>query len=193
MATTLDINIVSKKFIDIKDIFNILNTTFNLNIKTESIEILDDWEYSNVINIEKMEDVFNYVEENKIAIIYFKIYDKWSAGCFLEKVQDGYLIAPWINTLNLEYLDCEIVNEKTDSFYNEVINIILGQVKKYDISIAAIGVETIFEYEKDIRKVVNGSYNINTWIIKKSPIRNLNKYTTNNYEELEITVFKRFE
>lgn len=189
MGATIDLNIVSKKSIRIEEIIKLLTNKFKLNIEINNIDIMDNWEYENLINVSEINKVQKYVEESKIANIEFMILDKCKAGCQLEKIESVYVTNVWIDTTNFGYLDCDIINDENKSFYEKVINLVLDSVKEYDIVISSLGVETIFEYSDDISEVIDESENVIVWIINGNYPKYINNYYLRENAELDTGIF----
>ncbi|MFT8349932.1 hypothetical protein [Clostridium saccharoperbutylacetonicum] len=67
MAAVMEINILSEKFIEVKELFNILNGKFNLEMKVNNAEVMDNWEYENIIKLSNQENISEYIKNNKIV------------------------------------------------------------------------------------------------------------------------------
>ncbi|HDK7166224.1 TPA: hypothetical protein PTV44_000027 [Clostridium botulinum] len=107
-------------------------------------------------------------------------------GVNIEKV---YVTNVWIDTINFGYLDCDIMNDENRFFYYKVINLVLDSVKKYDIAISSLGVETIFEYSNDICEVIDESENVIVWIIIENYPKIINNYYLKENVELNTGIF----
>lgn len=189
MGATIDLNIVSKKNIKIEEIIKLLTNKLKLNIEINNIDIMDNWEYENLINVSEINKVQKYVEESKIANIEFMVLDKCKAGCQLEKIENVYITNVWIDTANFDYLDCDIINDENKSFYDRVIKLVLDLAKDYDIVISSLGVETIFEYSDDISEVIDESENVIVWIITENYPKHINNYHLIENVELDMGIF----
>jgi hypothetical protein len=189
MGATVDLNLVSKKNINLEKIINLLTGKFELNVKINNIDIMDNWEYDNVINILEIDKAEKYIEESKIANIELRISDKWNAGCQIEKIGNIYVTNIWIDTAKINCLDCDIINEENNFFYEEVTNLVLDSVKEYDIVISSLGVETTFEYNEDIYEIINTSQNVIIWIITGNYPENINNYYLQEQCKLDVGIF----
>ncbi|WP_459477380.1 hypothetical protein [Clostridium saccharoperbutylacetonicum] len=189
MGATIDLNIVSKNNMKIEEIIKLLTNKFKLNIRINNIDVMDNWEYENLINVSEINKVQKYVEEFKIANVEFTVVDKCKAGCQLEKIENVYVTNVWIDTTNFNYLDCDIINDENKSFYNRVINLVLDFTKDYDIVISSLGVETIFEYSDNIYDVINESENVIVWIITKYYQKYINNYYLRKNDKLNAGIF----
>lgn len=81
MVLVMEINILSKKFIKIKELFDILKDKFNLKMRVNNVEVMDNWEYENIIKLFNKDNILEYIENYKIINIEFFIYDKYIVGC----------------------------------------------------------------------------------------------------------------
>lgn len=176
MAAVMEINILSEKLIKIKELFDILSKKYNLEMKVNNAEAMDNWEYENIIKLSNQDNILEYIENNKIVIFELSIYDKYRAGCQIEKIDDVYLMCLWIDTFNLEYLDSNMLNEENKRIYESITNEVIKWIDKYKIIITSIGIETMFVYNKDINKIINKSSSVTRWIIPNMYKQNINKY-----------------
>lgn len=191
MASVMEINILSKKFIKIKELFDILKDKFNLKMRVNNVEAMDNWEYENIIKLSNKDNILEYIENHKIINIEFSIYDKHIAGCQIEKLDDVYLICLWINTLNLKYLDSDTINEKNNFIYELITNEVIKSIDKYRIIITSIGIETMFVYDKDINKIINKSTNVIRWIMPNTCKKDISKYYLEQKYEAYAGVYTR--
>lgn len=67
MAAVVEVNIVSEISIEVKELFNILSGEFNLEIKINNIEAMDNWEYENIIKLSNKDNISEYIENKKIV------------------------------------------------------------------------------------------------------------------------------
>lgn len=191
MAAVMDLNILCKKNVQFEELFDILKNEFNLDIKVDNIEVMDNWKYENVINISYVNNIYHYIEANKIGSIELNILSKWRAGCQLQKINDVYLINMWINTKDLDYLDSYTINEENEYIYEFITSTIIKLVNKYNIILASIGVETMFTYNEEINEIINKSENITRWIIPNMYEKNINKCYLKEYYKPDVGVFTR--
>lgn len=187
----MDLNILCKKNIQPQELFDILMDEFNLDVKVENIDVMDNWQYENLINLSDIDSISSYIEVNKIVNIELCISSKWIAGCQLEKINDVYLINPWINTLNLDYVDSYTINKENEYLYELLTSTIIKIIKKYNIILTSIGVETMFKYDEDINEIINKSENVIRWIIPNMYEKNIDKYYLKKYHKLDVGVYTR--
>ena len=112
MGAILDINVISKKYINPSYIKYLLESEFKLSIKIQEIEIIDNWEFSNSKKILNIEDVEDYILNNKIANIISVINGKYSSGIQIEKIKNIYSFSFWVDTEYIPCLDSDTINNK---------------------------------------------------------------------------------
>lgn len=190
MGATLDLNIASTKSINIKEIFILMEKNFNVKISVNKIEIIDDWEYSKTVNELDIDNVYQYIEDGKIANIYLNANNKFKMGCQLEKENGDYLANLWIDTEKLQYLDTNRIMAENEQIYNKLIDIILALSKVYEIIISSVGVESILEYSQELKDVIKESENINMWFINNKDINYIKGYCMEKLTD-EVNVFKK--
>lgn len=164
MGAILDINVISKKYINPSYIKYLLESEFKLSIKIQEIEIIDNWEFSNSKKILNIEDVEDYILNNKIANIISVINGKYSSGIQIEKIKNIYSFSFWVDTEYIPCLDSDTINNKNKFFYNLIKEKIVQLKNTYEISIASIGLETIFKYDENIKKIIKESTNISMFL-----------------------------
>ncbi|WP_252250327.1 hypothetical protein [Clostridium sp. ZBS13] len=191
MAAVMEINILSEKFIEVKELFDILNGKFNLEMKVNNAEVMDNWEYENIIKLSNQDNISEYIKNNKIVNFELSIYNKCSAGCQVEKIDDVYLMCLWIDTLHLEYLDSHMINEENEKIYESITNEVIKSIDKYKIIITSIGIETMFVYDKDVNKIINKSASVIKWIVPNMYEQNINKYYLEEKYEPYVGVYTR--
>lgn len=193
MGATIDLNIISKVNLKVEKIIQLMSQKFKFNIEIANIEIIDDWEYQNMVKVLDISKIQRYVEEHKIANIEFIISGKYRAGCQIEKIDAGYETCIWIDTVNISYLDCDAINDGNSFFYSELINLILASVKEYEIIVASIGVETAVEYSENILDMVNKSNNVIVWLITGKYPKILNNFDLSESVEWNVGIFIKKE
>lgn len=190
MGATLDLNIVSTKNINLNKILILIEKSFNIKIGVNEIEIIDDWEYSNVIYELEIDNVCKYIEVGKIANIQLNANNKFKMGCQIEKVNGIYLTNLWIDTEKLQYLDSNSIITENEMFYNKLIDIISELSNIYEIIISSVGVESTLEYSQELEGVIRESENINMWFITNKVLKTLEGF---HMEKLtyKVNVFKK--
>lgn len=192
MGATLDVNIVSRNSININKILMLIEKNFNLKISVDEIEIIDDWEYSNAMYILKIDNIYKYIEENKIANIQLNANNQFRMGFQIEKENSIYLTNLWIDTEKLQQLDSNCIMANNELFYNKLIDIILELSNMYEIIISSIGVETTLEYTEVLENTIGESENINMWFINDKSLKSIE-----GFEMKEVTdrfnIFKRLK
>lgn len=190
MGATLDLNIVSTKNININKILILMEKSFNVKIGVNEIEIIDDWEYSNVIYELEIDNVCKYIEVGKIANIQLNANNKFKMGCQIEKENGIYLTNLWIDTEKLQHLDSNSIIAENEMFYNKLIDIISELSNIYEIIISSVGVESTLEYSQELEAVIRESENINMWFTTNKALKTIEGF---HMEELtdKVKVFKK--
>ena len=192
MGAVLDINIISKKYINPHYIKYLLEDEFKLIIEVQQIEIIDNWEFNNSKKILNIEEVENYILNNKIANIISVINGKYNSGIQIEKINKIYSFSFWIDTKYIQVLDSNNINNKNKLFYNLIRRKIVELKNLYEISIASIGTETIFEYDKNIEKMIRESVNINMFLfLDYDLLKNINNKILMNYTKEGFAFLKK--
>ena len=192
MGATLDVNIVSRNSININKILMLIEKNFNVKISVDEIEIIDDWEYSNAMYILEIDNIYKYMEKNKIANIQLNANNQFRMGFQIEKENSIYLTNLWIDTEKLQQLDSNWIMADNELFYNKLIDIILELSNIYEIIISAIGVETTLEYTQVLENTIGESENINMWFINDKSLKSIE-----GFEMKEVTdrfnIFKKLK
>lgn len=194
MAATLDINLLSKRIISFNVIKDILNS-YGVDINT--ISSIDNWMWENEKQIENLNYITKIIEQNKIIIIKltFKLFK--DLGIYIEKIDDEYIYTFWLDTEGYPELDCDLVNNKNEVYYQKIYQIIVDLEKQQKdlLKIVGIGIESDFHYNKDVLDVIQNSYNIVSWIlnndVKEKGI--LNGYYKKSIEKINKTIFEKRE
>lgn len=189
MSATIDLNIVSRESIGIKYMIEFLTSEFGFDLKINNIEVMDNWEYENVIDGLEINVVQQYIEEGKIANIELLESNKNRIGFQIEKTRGGYETDIWIDTANLSYLDYDYIDDENKFFYKKIINVVSELVKKFKIIVATIGIETVFEYNSNLAKMINDSKNIIVWIIVGDYPQCMENYSLTENKQLDIGIF----
>lgn len=194
MAAVLDINLLSERIISFNVIKDILNS-YGVDINT--ISSIDNWMWENEKQIEDLNYITEIIEQNKIIIIKlaFKLFK--DLGIYIEKIDDEYIYTFWLDTEEYPELDCDLVNNKNEVYYQKIYQIIVDLEKQQKdlLKIVGIGIESDFHYSKDILNVIQNSYNIVSWVlnndIKEKCI--LNGYYKKSIEKVNKTIFEKRE
>lgn len=176
MAAVMEINIVSKRFIEVKELFNMLKGEFNLEIRINNVEVMDNWEYENIIKLSNKDNISEYIENKKIVNFELSIDNEYRAGCQIEKIDDVYLMCLWADTLHLEYLDSCVINKENEKIYELITKEVIKSIDRYKIIITSIGIETMFVYDKDVYKIINKSSSVQRWIVPNMYNQKINNY-----------------
>ena len=190
MGATLDLNMISKKYININKILILMEKSFNVKIRVDEIEIIDDWQYSNVIYELEMDNVCKYIEVGKIANIQLNADNKFKMGCQIEKENGIYLTNLWIDTEKLQHLDSNWIIAENKIFYNKLIDIILELSNIYNIIIASVGVESTLEYSHELEDVIRESENISMWFIANKDLKTIEGFHIEKLTD-KVNVFKK--
>lgn len=159
MGEVVEINIVCRKKCLLYDLLHFISLQMKDNICKKSIEIMDNWSYENVIELDSDEDIDQYVGNKIIRIT--ETYSEGQAGVDVELVNDCFEYCIWFNTAvySAKALYVELIND----FIKYMSEIGIGE----HIVIGAIGKETVFEYLDNAIEVINGSHNIDVWVIDR--------------------------
>ncbi|MGL5152955.1 MAG: hypothetical protein ACRC7N_20550 [Clostridium sp.] len=190
MGATLDLNIVSTKNININKILILMEKSFNVKIGVNEIEIIDDWEYSNVIYELEIDNVCKYIEVGKIANIQLNANNKFKMGCQIEKENGIYLTNLWIDTEKLQHLDSNSIIAENEMFYNKLIDIISELSNIYEIIISSVGVESTLEYSQELEAVIRESENINMWFTTNKALKTIEGFHMEKLTD-KVNVFKK--
>jgi len=190
MGATLDLNIASTKNININKILILMEKSFNVRIGVNEIEIIDDWEYSNVIYELEIDNVCKYIEEGKIANIQLNADNKFKMGCQIEKENGIYLTNLWMDTEKLQHLDSNWIIAENEIFYNKLIDIILGLSNIYEIMISSVGVESTLEYSQELEDVIRESENMNMWFVTNKDLKTIEGFHMEKLTD-KVNVFKK--
>lgn len=176
MAETLDVNIISDNIIDVQDILQYVNVEFDVDIKVIGIKRMDNWKYENSFQIVDNKKIISYIDDNKIIWYDMKISYDICCGIYIEKTFDKYCTCFWVDTKELYYL----LNNKSLEIFDSICNALIAKADIYKITLAAIGIESSFEYSgSDIETIKNCS-DILRWMIFNSNITQLNGFVKIN-------------
>lgn len=193
MGSVFEINLVSGYYIEISGILDQINILFNRSTKIQNIQIMDDWEYNNVICLENLTSVRAFIMQNKITCIEFCDESDSNMGIYIEKQEDVILYNFWIDTSNYPLLDIDIVDSKNQIYYDniyEAINVV-DKKNNHCIKLAALGVETDFKFSKEFNLVIADSYNINAWLISRDLDIYVNDFQEKHSKSGEMKIFEK--
>lgn len=193
MGAVFEINLISSNYIEISNILDQINIVLNKNTKIQNIQIMDDWEYNNVICLENLTSVRDFIMQNKIGCI--ELYDESDSnmGIFIEKQDDVFLYNFWIDTSRYPLLDTDIVDSRNQKYYDNIYDAIYVVTKNNNhcIKLAALGVETDFKFSKKLNLVISDSYNVNSWVISSDIDIYVNDFQERNFKSGEMKIYEK--
>lgn len=159
MGEVIEINIISKR----KNILDKLLQYSSLSAKGQivdyTIEIMDNWEYDNVFELNDIKLVQHYIDDRIICITQKK--DLGVNGISVENIEGEYNYCVWYNPMNA-FTDKEYLE------YSKIfIEYFFCNMMQDEITLCAIGKETLFIYDRNIYQIVNESHNIDIWLVDK--------------------------
>lgn len=189
MGAVIELTIFCDKIIGFDEVTRQLDI-MNYKVDLESVEIFDDWEYSNHQELNKVinfNDINKYVLENKIVLVNFNVNSIWRGGYYIDRVNNHiFEVSVWLNTYNLEYLEIDKITDLNRRFYDELTNVTVKISNQYSILLAGIGVETSIDYYDDITKIIDKSYNVFRWIVPSIIDLHLNRFTKKGFKNFSI-------
>lgn len=168
MAIVLEFNLICKAPLDLSHmLYNSIICKGQVEI--ERLSCTDNWLWMNQQTIENIFSLNEKLEEDKIVIINLKAKAFKDLGIYAEKVNDEFVYELWINLEGYSALDEEEVNDKNESYYQKMYQVIEEVIneQKLEFRILGIGLETKFEYAKYNYDVIKRSENIIVWIVNK--------------------------
>lgn len=192
MGATLEINIYSAEKISLYGIMNSIEK-YDKNISILDAVIIDNWEYENEISVNIIdEDINELVDKGKIILIDLCIQEDLHIGIHQYIENNMYVTILWLNTLKLQYLDKNYVDETNINFYNLVTESIIksGFYQQKTISVA-IGVESTIINSKDMLTTINESLNVVRWIVKEKHLGPLDDYYYFNDSNKNIEIYTK--
>ena len=168
MASALDINCVYEGWVDVGNI-ELRNLMNQKGIFLDNIQCMDNWTWDNLRTIE-IEDIWNELYNNRIIIMKFKSQNFFDVGCYLEKYEENNVCGFWINTKSYPELDENVINHDNEKYYQFIFQAIqrIKSIFSIQLKLVGIGVEMIFEYDKDIEKIIRNSHGAAAWLIQES-------------------------
>lgn len=167
MAIVLDINLLSKNFIDFSKIKNWFD---EYGITLDSLSSIDSWKWDNEHRINDLNNITEIIYQNKIVIVKLKSSLIKDLGMYIEKMKNNYIYNFWINIEGYPELDYDLINEENRVFYERICQVIL-QLESSEpklIEIVGIGLETDFYYSENIKEIIQNSRNMIVWILNKN-------------------------
>ena len=183
MGEVIDIMLVSKDENLFDKVLNYVLLYSKEESKQMTLEVMDNWEYENVKQIETYEMLKTYIG-NKIVSVTKKDTEA-QVGIIVEQKYDYLQYNLWMNFLyKISYK--EIVNEfLTDLYEANIID---------KIHIGAIGKEIMFNYDEEKKLTISNSHNVDVWIIEKKDIQYVDtrRYmikAQKSYEEMDKEIY----
>lgn len=169
MGEVIEIGIVSQTKNTYSNMLNFLESYLNMKNTVSVINVMDNWLYDNMIEINSIKEAENYMESKIVTIEKRSPYNQ--VGVSVEKSKKGYIIECWINPYN----------EMPEKEYRNLIDEIINYLKdKNMVDVCGIGKEVSVDYSKNIYTLINDSHNIDLWLISQR------YYTINKLNDLNI-------
>jgi len=199
MGAKLEINIISSNFICLDVIDNIKNSP---RVSDFEMLAIDDWEYSNEVQISEVEDIRECIAAKQKVFIWFVWENITDCGIFIDKENDKYIYTIWFDTNNNPDYDCDYINDNNKPFYDELYKKLLEFMKikfNIDYDIIAVGAETVFDWKGSIKKTIDGSKNIVSWIFPNrisengNIIKSLSGYTHKQHQAFSCEIYEKHQ
>lgn len=193
MGSVFEINLISGNYIEISNILDQINIVLNKSTKIQNIQIMDDWEYNNVICLENLTSVRDFIMQNKIGCIELCDESDSNMGIFIEKQDDVFLYNFWIDTFKYPLLDTDIVDSRNQKYYDTIYEAIYVVTKNNNhcIKLAALGAETDFKFSKKLNLVISDSYNVNSWVISSDIDIYVNDFQERNSKSGVMKIYEK--
>jgi len=169
MGAALEVTMYYKNVIPLSEIVKQLGF-LGYRIAVNNIEIFDDWLYTNHQVLEYNENTLNLNEilsDSKILLANFTV-NEYLCGYHILKADDGiYEVCIWLDLSKLPFLDNDIINNATRTFYKKITDEIVSNIDCEKLLLIGIGIETMIAYDKALQNIVDNSKNILMWIFPK--------------------------
>lgn len=159
MGEVIDISIISHKNDIAEKVMYFMEGIFELENGIKNIEVMDNWHYENMFNLNTLDEAKKYID-SKIITLTENSLDK-QTGVSIEHFSDYYRYDFWYNTTQ------EIFLNECKRIYDKFVNYILDKLRN-NIMICMIGREILIDYDMNINKMMRGAHNVDIWIIKKN-------------------------
>ncbi len=156
MGEVVEICAVVEDFKIYRDLLDILMEFTGRQYRTSSIQVMDDWEYTNVVDLESVDD---YFESDLKGILTLECEsDDDHVGASIEKPDNGYLIEAWLNPHG------KVIEEE----YKKLLDVIKKRLQnEARIYFCAIGQEIFIDTELNFLEMLKTAHNIDLWMIKR--------------------------
>lgn len=139
---------------------NVIQELIALDISDINIKVIDNWQYENETQINKLDDIEEYVNNGKIVVIEGKHKDL-NCGCNISKIADDcYEFDVWVPTKIDNYLDNECVSEQNDYIYDMVVELLKKCIEPHELIFCVSGIEMCVEYNNNLNEILNNSSGI---------------------------------
>ena len=192
MAVIFDVNLLSKKIIDIKLLEKIL---YYYGITINSARSIDDWTWNNERQIRMQESIKEEIDKGKIIILKLESRRFVETELYIERMDKEFLYNLWFNTEGYPQLDNDAINEENRIYYEKAYQGILriaNEERDY-VKIAGIGIETDFYYCENEEDILQNSKNITAWILNDgiNMERGLSQYKQKKINGTNKIVFEK--
>ncbi|MDR0999280.1 MAG: hypothetical protein LBL96_00510 [Clostridiales bacterium] len=186
MSAVFEVNVLTKKSIPYSSIEKILNNyLFGIN----SVKVMDDWEYNNYKDLDKIQLLSNIdrlLLNNKIILTHGYLDRLHSFGFIISMDStNAFSSSFWISTEKIRMLDTDGITHENVCIYDIITHIIIGNIDKEDFILCGMGVETFMPSNLSTDELVHKSKNIYRWILNQNNeydfLANYHKKTEGKY------------
>jgi len=158
MGEIIELNIISPKNDIVERLMCFMEDIFEMHNVIQNIEVMDNWHYENVFNLNTLEETKKYMDSKVITLTKSSMNEQ--IGVSMEHSLDCYRYDFWYNPKH-EFFDSDCKN-----IYEIYINYILDELKD-DILICGIGREIFIDFNMNIDEIIKDSHNVDIWLIQK--------------------------
>jgi hypothetical protein len=152
MGEVIEISILSDN--DLCDeLVTVILELFPGKFELDTIEIMDDWKYSNSIRLKNLSEINSY-KKNKIISIKYVDDQKNQIGINQEYIKGSFITEGWINLK-------EDIGEKN---YFSLLKKVEENLNRLTFSLCAVGQEIIVDFELPAQSIIARSHNVDLWI-----------------------------
>ncbi len=173
MGATLELNIVSKKKVDVRKLIDLLETTFENKFEFVEIEVANRGDYDNSIYVPEIDYVYTNIDEGKVANLYLVADGEHRIGFRMQKIDDVYFMCIWVDTEKLRNLDYDYITYENKMVYKQLVKITRELTNDFGVIVAGIGNETRFRYHKNVEMLIEKSERMSLWYIVNKKIEKI--------------------
>lgn len=155
MEENIELCLVSDKEIH-NDILQALLKYINPEYYIDSIQAMDDWTYSNLVDIDDINLVDDYIALNRIVTITCSDYFMNRVGVSVEKKKDKYHYDGWF----------KLSDECSEEKYARILEELEVVVREMNPDICAIGREMYVDLDLPVNEIKSEASGVDIWISK---------------------------